>query len=647
MSIIARPLSELLAVAEDEDTDTGGPGGGPTGGGPSGGSSGGADSTPPPSYTRRGLAYDYAIGDIPLVAANSKEYPFQRETAPFRKDQFDASSNPGEQSLSGWWLRSQSSFHEGAGLTFMEPVSDETIANAFMDSKGIDPWTEGRAALLRKAILQRSDPTSSIQVLGAISNSTDMYLHASGTSVFRITDASSTALTWGGSDTVLSMAEDGTNYYVADAVGIYKGTLAGGPGSLVWNTGGSNVVIRYAKQRLVAGIGNAIYELAGSGPSLPTALYSHPNPSWKWTSITEGPQAIYAAGYAGGNSAIVRFSLSTTGAMPTLTSAIIAATLPTGEVVHSMDAYLGAYAILGTNKGVRIGFIDTNGDITYGPLLIESSSPVYGVVGRGRFAYATATNAIDNTSGLWRIDLGNGRDDGSFPYATDLCAEVAGTATGVSVFGASDRMVFAVGTSGSYLESADELVNSGWLRTGFIRFNTIEMKRFQYVSVRGNGAGGIAVETYDADGDFNGIVTLDGLRADDFSLGRAASDEYLALRITLSRSATTAGPWLRSWQVKALPQNTRSRIIRVPVLLFENMRDHKGSAFPPVDVYETLTALENLEDTSRPTLFTELVNSPRSELVVVEQVSFQETTSPGPNAKGYGGILYLTLRTIG
>jgi hypothetical protein len=82
-------------------------------------------------------------------------------------------------------------------------------------------------------------------------------------------------------------------------VGIYKGTLAGGVGSLVWNTGDAAVVIQWAKQRLVAGIAASVYELTGSGPTLPTPLYTHPNADWTWTSITEGPSAIYFAGYAG------------------------------------------------------------------------------------------------------------------------------------------------------------------------------------------------------------------------------------------------------------------------------------------------------------------------------------------------------------
>ncbi len=56
--------------------------------------------------------FDVAIGGEPFILAPTDVNPYQRETAPYRKDQFDNSKEPGEQSLTGWWIRSQSSFHD-------------------------------------------------------------------------------------------------------------------------------------------------------------------------------------------------------------------------------------------------------------------------------------------------------------------------------------------------------------------------------------------------------------------------------------------------------------------------------------------------------------------------------------------------------
>ena len=77
------------------------------------------------------IAYDVAIGGMPFIYAISDARPYIRQTAPFRKEQFDNQTEPGEQSLTGWWIRSQMSFHGGDGITFFDPAgsSAATIAD--------------------------------------------------------------------------------------------------------------------------------------------------------------------------------------------------------------------------------------------------------------------------------------------------------------------------------------------------------------------------------------------------------------------------------------------------------------------------------------------------------------------------------------
>jgi hypothetical protein len=65
------------------------------------------------------IAYDVALGGMPFIYAISDANPYIRQTAPYRKEQFDNQTEPGEQSLTGFLLRSQSSFHEGLALLFM------------------------------------------------------------------------------------------------------------------------------------------------------------------------------------------------------------------------------------------------------------------------------------------------------------------------------------------------------------------------------------------------------------------------------------------------------------------------------------------------------------------------------------------------
>lgn len=78
---------------------------------------------------------------------------YERATADFRKDQVDYSSEVGDQSLVGWWTRSQLSFHEGAGLKYVEVnTSDgDPNDNRFWTSSNVDPWTAGEVRAVGSA----------------------------------------------------------------------------------------------------------------------------------------------------------------------------------------------------------------------------------------------------------------------------------------------------------------------------------------------------------------------------------------------------------------------------------------------------------------------------------------------------------------
>jgi hypothetical protein len=108
------------------------------------------------TWQNTGDSYDCAIAGIPFLTAISDERPYQRSTSPFRKQQFDSQRDPGEQSLSTWWLRSQSSFHAGEGILFYDPLANPystTIASnsyRIASSIGVDIWTPGEVSLLKE-----------------------------------------------------------------------------------------------------------------------------------------------------------------------------------------------------------------------------------------------------------------------------------------------------------------------------------------------------------------------------------------------------------------------------------------------------------------------------------------------------------------
>ncbi len=96
------------------------------------------------------IAYDTALGGMPFIYSISDQRPYIRQTAPYRKEQFDNQTEPGEQSLTGWWIRSQSSFHDGAGITFYDPalITGESTYQ-FKDSRGVNVWNKGEVTLLK------------------------------------------------------------------------------------------------------------------------------------------------------------------------------------------------------------------------------------------------------------------------------------------------------------------------------------------------------------------------------------------------------------------------------------------------------------------------------------------------------------------
>ena len=415
------------------------------------------------------IAYDVALGGMPFIYAISDAKPYIRQTAPYRKEQFDNQTEPGEQSLTGWWLRSQSSFHEGTGITFYDPglIPGEGTSR-FADSKGVDVWTEGEVTLLNntasahyttgvvRANGKPSQIARSIQWAGTdgilLVDEYDVdKIAADGTETHFIDYAAGT------DNPVLAICDDGINaYWVTtildsgvDKTAVYKKPLTGDASTsntLLFSSSSivaNEATMEYVKDRIVMAVNNKIFEFATNASSLPTAVYTHTSTSVVFTSVTASGTAIYVSAFEGIQSYIYKFTLSTsTGSMPSLTSAITAAQMPTGEKIFKIEYYLG-YMLIGTSKGIRVATVDNNGSIIYGPLMVETSQPVYDFAFRDRFVWATT--GVAGEGGVVRIDLGNDLGGLRFAYANDLWLDngVTGYATTSCAFaGETDRLVF-------------------------------------------------------------------------------------------------------------------------------------------------------------------------------------------------------------
>ncbi len=154
---------------------------------------------------------------------------------------------------------------------------------------------------------------------------------------------------------VYALCDDGVYaYWIAliddagtDRTAMYKKLLnddATVSPTLMWKTSSvivNNAVLEFTKERIVAVINNGVYEIPTNATALTgagggTLVYTHPVDNFVYTSITSSGAAIYLAGYSGGQSNIQKFTLTTAGAMPTLTSAITAAEMPTGELIYKI-----------------------------------------------------------------------------------------------------------------------------------------------------------------------------------------------------------------------------------------------------------------------------------------------------------------------
>jgi hypothetical protein len=615
-----------------------------------------------PLFTNTSNIYDIAIGGQPFLLGASDKYPYQRQTATYRKQQFDNTKEVGEQSFEGWWLRSQSSFHLGAGINYLDPYLSENVQYRFNDSAGVDVWTPGQVTMLPDTtnVFTVSD---NIEMFGATDSlDQDCVFVSNNSTLTRIAaDGTDATVAYGGSGSnITSLTQDGLNYYAANNTGIYRGALTGtgATGSIYYQTG-ANTVIGFVKQRLVAAIGPSVYEITtatgATGPLTADKRYTHPDSGWNWTSIVEGPQAVYASGYRGTNSSIFKFSLSTAGVMPTLTNAVTAADFPDDEHVTALGVYLGTYMLIGTNRGIRVGLIDANGDISYGPLTYEKSdvSHTLSFAFKDRFAYATITNAIDGKSGLIRIDLSQETEPGRYAYAKDLSSGVTGNCRAVAFIGDTGRVAIAVADSGVYFEHATNKVASGFLDTGYIRYATIEKKYFKLIKPRFDTPmfGTCTISTKEIDNDVTSIITIaNGTPAlnTDLATNINQPQEELAFRFTFGRDATdaTKGPVFDGYQVKSLPAVIRARQLTIPLVNYDFETDRYGIQNGYEGrAWDRLQVLENLEAAGDTTVIQDFTTGEQI-TGLIEQLSFERTTPADRRYSGFGGIVYVSIRTV-
>lgn len=615
-------------------------------------------------YVPQDYEYDYAIAGIPFLSGINDERPYTNRMAEIRKEQFDNFAEPGEQSLQGWWLRSQSTFNGGAGILYQDPDNDNQFNYRFAESLGIDPWTSGQINLLRTTAVASATALDPNLVQGFVDpTGVDAFWHVASNTILKVTDAATVTVSGVSVSPYYDFTSTGYTYFFARGDGIWSGVNASAP-TQRYNTPLSNGTLEYVKDRLILGFSNSVYQLVPfNSPvsALPTAAYTHTDTNWRWRSITDGPQAVYIAGDSGTTSQIHRFSVvnDNTG-VPEFVWAGVTATMPTGEMIRTIYSYVGSFIGIATNKGFRVGEIDGNGDITYGPLLFEPEGGCNSIVGSDRFMWTGSTGAHDGSSGLYRVDLGNVIQEQTtravrYAYTRDIYLDnpSAGAVSQLTMFGASDRKVFAVLGEGAVLESATDLLPNGYLETGRIRFNTEEPKLYKFFSIRTPSplSGDLNITILTEGGGEIPSVTFGptaGAGIKDVGISQPIGPQnWLALRFTLSRGNAdpTVGAIMNGWQVKVLPGSIRQRIITMPLVMMDEETD-KGGQILGYRGYtqDRLNMFEAIARAGDVVLWQDLQQELVTQ-VVIDDFEFRQTGPPGPHG-AVGGFLTVQMRTV-
>jgi hypothetical protein len=606
--------------------------------------------------------FDVAIGGMPFIYAITDQTPYKRQTAEFRTQRFDNARDPGEQSLSGsgYWIRSQSSFHLGGGITYQEPIvgTPDEVKFQFSDSVGVDPWTPGQLSLLHSTSLSQAS-TARSGVFSTIISGVEYLVKVTGSAA--VTARVTLTTTAGSSTTVINNSQiteeilygcmGGNDLMLVTPTKVWRYSFDAVSPALhqdyaINTANAASAFIAYVKQRFMLAFTDTakntfVYELVrNTGSSINISTLTAVNGSstlpigFRFMGITESSAAIYVGGFSGDEGLALKIAVDTAGSLTTMTTVLV---LPRGEKLTSLYGYLGTFVAVGTSRGVRIAIADAEGNLSYGPLVYESDYDIYAFTASNEFIYAGVNSEVDGYSGLIRINLGAPLSSGKYAYAKDVYASgITGAVWSIATF-ANDQKAFTVENSGLWVESQTNFVESGEITTGIIRFDTFENKAWKRVidgvdiAFQTVPEGTTAIYDYDLASVF----------------GEVTAEAQFKFRLNRNDTDPTKGAIIYGYSVKALPTPTRARVLQIPIFLFDKETD-RNRQIVGYDGYALarLQALEQLEAQGETVIIQDFTAGGEPTESIIEQVTFTRTTPPQAGFSGYGGIVTVVARTV-
>lgn len=614
-------------------------------------------------FAAQGRNVDCAIGGIPFRYATYEQLPLSVESDQVNKQQFDNENEPGEQSLSGWWRRSQDSWHEGAGALYQESRDEARSLSRFFESSNIDVWTPGEIKLLRRPVTSSITGDVERMTVRVIAD-TPFISYIDGDDLNMLVDLEDTTPTLLRTYTGIGQPTDallsGSNYYLLSS----NGTLEFGPSdgtdtvTTTWTMTDIfpqlGARMKFAKHRLWIIAGDHIWQpdLGSSGAT--AAFFQHPAPGWVYTDIADGPAAVYFSGSDGASSSIQMVTLDDDGGIPTPSGARTAATLPQGEFIQKIEVLAGQFIGIGTNQGFRMGLLNPDGTITYGPRFLAPDDVLEctAMATDDRF-FIVAFRTDGGVANVYRVDSSMEVADGEFAYAADVEFDSSGYMTSIGawrgrVFGSHSDLDFRY-------QHATELCASGTLTTGRIRFRTTEPKVFRFLSMEIQPLHGsiqlTGFQETNTEFDLATFSVQDDVVTEDVRFpDTLGPQKQIALKFLITRDASdaTLGPIINSYLIRSLPAIKPRRVFQLPLMCWDFEVDKSGHAYGQDGFgLDRMNEIQSLEDTGDFLLYEDMSGmSSTGRQVQIDSTRFIMQHPPAQGFSGWGGFLIVTLKTV-
>ena len=627
---------------------------------------------------------EYAIPNgVPQVwpvSIAGRTYLVDTSFEPYRRDAFrhrsiqaqrqsiDLTNIPGEGTVNteGLWRRSALDWSMGAGQPYQDRKGSDDAR--FEESKGVNPWSKWQVALLDDTEQVRSS-AGQTQVLQA-GNRVYVLDIAAQTLKFS-TDLSTWTTVTSTPSHMAMLATDGFNVWIANnATGssLYVTTATSSSASALITSSMDNCYgVWWAGERLMTAAANTVWNITSATPgAAPTALWSHPDPNWVVTSMSDGSSQIYIGGYDPGAgrplaSAVYRTTIEATGTA--LTVPVQALPMEGGEYVTCLYGYLN-FMFVGSNLGIRmcrtLSQYDPTGnagDLEAGPLVPglytpgPVTLPVRAMVGNNRFIYFGWSDYDNVSTGIGRMDLSAFVDTQAPAFTSDLMVTGQGEVTSMDWDTVNNSPIFCVTGLGVYIDSGVP-VESGFIDSGLVGFGIPDDKILMAgdigTLIPQQGSVTMSLGVDDASDNSLAVVGSQQSSANGgtsnqspFAINQLRGEQF-SVRMTLTRDPVTGqSPFLHRWTLKAFPAITAGTTISVVLCLWKQVDLNGQDRF--TDPYAEKAFLENLRRTQT---VVQYVEGPYSALVVVDEVDWLPTKERDQDTNGgYQGDCIVYLKT--